>query len=55
MLCLLVCSCSMCMLNAHGGPKSALDPVELELQMLVSCYVDSEKPTQILCKNNKCS
>ena len=28
--------------RAHGGQKRALDPLELELQMVVSCHEDAE-------------
>jgi hypothetical protein len=29
----------MCVANAHGGQEGALDPVEVEFQMTVSCLV----------------
>lgn len=31
-----VCMCPMCVPGAHGGQKSVLDSLELELQMVVS-------------------
>lgn len=38
MLCCVYARATMCMPSAHGGQKRALDPVELESRMLVSCY-----------------
>lgn len=35
--CKSVCLCTTCMTGAHGGQK-VLDPLELELQMFVSCH-----------------
>ena len=31
----------MYMSGSHGGQKRALDPLRLELQMVVSCHVDA--------------
>lgn len=30
------CMCTMCVPSAYGGQKSALDPLQLEFQMVVS-------------------
>lgn len=45
----------MCVPDAHGGQKRELDPLKLELWMVVSHYVGTENGTQVLCKSNKCS
>lgn len=42
------------MAGAQQDQKAA-DPLELELQMVVNYYVDSEKQTWVLYKNSKCS
>ena len=34
------------MLGTHQGQKKTLDPLELELQMVVSCNVDIRNRTQ---------
>lgn len=31
--------CTTCMLGAQGGQKKALDPLGLDLKMLVSCLM----------------
>ena len=31
-----------CMLGASGGQNKALDPLELELKMVVSCHVGTD-------------
>ena len=37
--CLYACLCPMCMSGAHGSQKWMLDPLELEVQMVMSLYV----------------
>lgn len=39
--CLYACLCTMCMLGAHRGQKRILDPLELELQTVLSSHVDT--------------
>lgn len=34
-----MCVCATCMCITHGGQKRASGPVELNLQMVVSCLV----------------
>lgn len=36
MFCLHVCICATCMLSAFGGQKKALEPLELQLQIVLS-------------------
>ena len=31
-----------CVPGIHGGPKRVMDPLKLELQMVVSCHSDAE-------------
>jgi hypothetical protein len=41
--------------SAHGGQKRALDLPELELQMVVHCYVDDAgNRSQVLWKSYQC-
>lgn len=47
--CLLLCICTMCM-HAGGGQKTVLDPLRLELQMVVS-HVGAGKRAQIYFKS----
>lgn len=35
-------------MQCHGGQKRTLDPLELKLQMLVSCHVVKENKTWVL-------
>ena len=37
--CQYVCLCIMYMSGAYGGHKKVLDPLELELQTVESCYM----------------
>jgi hypothetical protein len=39
-----VCFCTTCMLDACGGQKMTLDPLELQLDKVVSCNVLGIKP-----------
>lgn len=34
-----ICQCTMCMLGACGGKKMVLDGMEVEQQIILSCYV----------------
>ena len=40
-----------CMPDACGNQKTVLDPLELELQKVVSHHVGTGNQTQVLCKN----
>lgn len=35
----------------HSGNKRVLGPLELELQVVVSCHMDARNWTQVLCKS----
>ena len=37
-----------------GGQKRALNPLELELKMVVSSLVRTERQIQVLCKSSRC-
>ena len=50
---LYTCMCTMCVPGALGGWKKASDPLELELQVIVSCYGGEWNQTQALCKSVK--
>ena len=41
-VCLPICIGSMCMLSTSGGQKIVFDPLEMELQMAVSCYISAQ-------------
>lgn len=51
-----VCLCTTCVLGDRGGKKNALDPLELEFQMVVSClmgagnwtWFSGKKPVSLL-------
>ena len=43
--------CTKCLSGAHGGQKTASDPIKPLLQMVVNHHVDAETWTQVLCKN----
>lgn len=38
---LSVCLCAMCVPGTHGGQKRTSDPLELELDMVVSCHAST--------------
>ena len=40
----------VCVFSAYSGQKEMLDPLKLELQMVVSCHGGAENQTCILCK-----
>jgi hypothetical protein len=46
-VCQHVCVCITWMANAYGGQKRALDPLELELETVVSCHVYARNRTQV--------
>lgn len=41
---LSVCMCATCVPGIHRAPKSILDPLGLELQMVGNCYVLGVEP-----------
>ena len=45
--------CTMCMLGAHGGQKRALDPLGLELQIVVNSHVGARIETQAIWKRSQ--
>lgn len=47
------CLCIMYVPGAHRGTKRALRPLELALQVTMSCHVCAVKRTWVLWKNNK--
>lgn len=51
----LYCVYPMCVSDAYGGQKAALDHLELEIQTIVKCHVGAENQTWVLCKNRQCS
>lgn len=57
----IVCECVACLylgtmcISASGGQKRALNPLELELQTIVSCHVGTGNGALVLCKSNKWS
>lgn len=55
MLCLCVCLHTACVSRICGAQKRAADPLELELQVVVSCHEDAKNQTQVLWKNIQCS
>lgn len=46
MFCLHACMCATCMPAARGSQKSALDPLDMELQKAVSHHVGAGNQTQ---------
>jgi hypothetical protein len=42
-LCPHVCLCTTCVPGVYGHQKRVLDPLILELQMVVECHVVAEK------------
>lgn len=55
LLCMSVLPECMCMSDALSYKNGVLGPLELVLQVVVSCHVDAGKWTQVLCKSRKCS
>ena len=50
-----VCLCTVYMPGACRGQKRASDPLELELQIVVSSQGEAGNWPWVLCKSNKCS
>lgn len=46
---------TLCVLGALGGQKSASDPLELELNMIMSGHVGSGNQIWFLWKSNECA
>lgn len=51
-VCLHVRVLAMC---SSGGQKKASDPLNLELEVAVSCHESAGNRTWIVCKNSPCS
>lgn len=47
MFCLHACLCTMYKPGAHRGQEKTGDPLELEIQVAVSCHVDTENQTLV--------
>lgn len=47
-----MCMCVCFRMYVHRDQKKPSDPMDLELQSIVSKDVDSENQTQVLCKNS---
>ena len=45
-MCLQACMCTVCMSVALKGQEGVLEPLELELQAVVSHHVGAGNPTQ---------
>lgn len=41
--------CNVCVHGTRGGQKRALDPLELELQMVIICHVGAGNQTRSSC------
>lgn len=46
------CMCTACMPGAHRAEKRALNPLALELQLVVRYHVGAGNETLVVCKNN---
>lgn len=46
---------TLCVFGALGGQKSVSDPLELELNMIMSGHMGSGNQTWFLWKNNQCA
>lgn len=44
---------NVCATFAQGGQKRASGPLELEVQVVVSCHVGASNQTLILCKSSQ--
>jgi hypothetical protein len=47
--------CIICMPSAKGGQKTALNPLELELQTVMRCHVGAANRTPVFCKSTEYS
>ena len=45
----------VCLHSACRNQKRSLDPLELELQMVVGHHVDAGNQNWVLCKSSQCS
>lgn len=50
-----LCICTMCVPGAIGGQKGSMDPLELELWMVVNHHVGAGNRTQVLSKTTELS
>lgn len=50
-----LCACVYTMCSALGSQKRALEFLELEIQIVVKCFVGARNWTLVLWKNSKCS
>lgn len=50
-----VCICNTCNPGAYRGQEQVSDPLERDLQTVVSCGVGARNGTQLLCKISRCS
>ena len=53
--CLHVRQCTTHVHDASGSQKRVSELIELELWMIVSCYVGDRKRAQVLCQEHLCS
>lgn len=53
--CLTIYLCTKCVLSACGGQKMESDTLELELCMVVSCYVSVGNRNQVLWESSQCT
>lgn len=53
--CLKVYICITCVPGTIRDQKTVLEPLELELLMVVSCHAGARNRTWVLRKNKKCS
>lgn len=53
--CLHICLCTRCIPCAHGGQKWALDPLQLQLHMVVRDHMGAGNWTPVLWENSWCS
>jgi hypothetical protein len=54
-MCVDFCWHVPCIYSAHGDQKRELDPLELEIQTIVSYHVGAGNQIQVLSKNSQCS
>lgn len=52
---LFACMCSVFMPGVQESQERVLDPVELELEIVMTHYVSFGNRIQVLCRSNKCS
>lgn len=49
-----LCMCTVCMPDTYVGQKRALNPLKLELWVVVSPHMGARNQSQILWKTRKC-